>query len=54
MQPNAAQLQTVATMVDAGDIKPIIDLIYPFEDGVSAYEYLAEGSAKGKVIISLT
>jgi NADPH:quinone reductase-like Zn-dependent oxidoreductase len=54
MQPNAAQLQTVATMVDAGAIKPIIDLIYPFEDGVSAYEYLAEGSAKGKVIISLT
>jgi len=54
MQPNAAQLQTIATMVDAGTIKPIIDLIYPFEDGVSAYEYLAEGSAKGKVIISLT
>ncbi|QXP52398.1 NADP-dependent oxidoreductase [Cellulophaga sp. HaHa_2_1] len=54
MQPNAAQLQTVATMVDAGAIKPIIDLIYPFEDAISAYEYLAEGSAKGKVIISLT
>ncbi|ADV50360.1 NADPH:quinone reductase [Cellulophaga algicola DSM 14237] len=53
MQPNAVQLNTIAALVDAGDIKPIIDLIYPLEDAVTAYEYLAEGSAKGKVIISL-
>ena len=54
MQPNAQQLNDIKTMVEDGDIKPIVDLIYSFEDGIKAYEYLATGRAQGKVIISLT
>ncbi|MBI6117871.1 NADP-dependent oxidoreductase [Salegentibacter maritimus] len=54
MQPNAAQLNEIKTMVEAGDIKPTVDLIYDFKDGIDAYEYLATGRAEGKVIISLT
>jgi NADPH:quinone reductase-like Zn-dependent oxidoreductase len=53
MQPNAKQLNEIKTMVEDGTIKPIVDLIYAFEDGIDAYEYLATGKAKGKVIISL-
>jgi NADPH:quinone reductase-like Zn-dependent oxidoreductase len=41
-------------MVEDGDIKPIVDLIYSFEDGIDAYLYLATGRAKGKVIISMS
>lgn len=54
MQPNAEQLNTITTMVENGTIKPIVDLIYSLEDGIDAYEYLATGKAKGKVIISLS
>ena len=54
MQPNAEQLTDIKTMVEDGDIKPIVDLIYSFEDGIDAYEYLATGRAQGKVIISLS
>ncbi|CAM3608314.1 NADP-dependent oxidoreductase [Flavobacterium gelidilacus] len=54
MQPNAEQLKTISKMVENGDIQPIIDLIYPLEDGVDAYLYLATGKAKGKVIISMS
>jgi NADPH:quinone reductase-like Zn-dependent oxidoreductase len=54
MQPNATQLDTITAMVENGDIKPIVDLIYPFEDGIDAYEHLATGRAQGKVIISLS
>jgi len=53
MQPNAEQLKEIATMVEDRAIKPIVDLIYSLEDGIDAYEYLASGKAKGKVIISL-
>jgi hypothetical protein len=35
-------------MVEDGDIKPIVDLIYSFDDGIDAYEYLATGRAQGK------
>jgi NADPH:quinone reductase-like Zn-dependent oxidoreductase len=54
MQPDAEQLNTISKMVEDGNIKPIIDLIYPFEDAINAYLYLATGRAKGKVIISMT
>jgi NADPH:quinone reductase-like Zn-dependent oxidoreductase len=51
MQPDAEQLNTISRMVEDGDIKPIIDLIYSIEDAVDIY--LAKDRAKGKVIISL-
>jgi NADPH:quinone reductase-like Zn-dependent oxidoreductase len=37
MQPDAEQLNTISRMVEDGDIKPIIDLIYSIEDAVDAY-----------------
>ncbi|MGB7843469.1 MAG: NADP-dependent oxidoreductase [Salinimicrobium sp.] len=54
MQPNAGQLREIKAMVEDRTIRPIIDLIYPFEDAVKAFEYLATGRAQGKVIVSLT
>jgi NADPH:quinone reductase-like Zn-dependent oxidoreductase len=54
MQPDAKQLNTISKMVEDGDIKPIIDLIYSLDDGIDAYLYLATGRAKGKVIISMS
>tara|TARA_R100000935_G_C2827737_1_gene163280 strand:- start:303 stop:1289 length:987 start_codon:yes stop_codon:yes gene_type:complete len=53
MQPNADQLKEIANMVEDRTIRPIVDLIYSLKDGIDAYEYLATGKAKGKVIISL-
>jgi NADPH:quinone reductase-like Zn-dependent oxidoreductase len=49
MQPDAEQLNTISRMVEDGDIKPIIDLIF-IEDAVDAYIYLAKDRAKGKII----
>jgi len=53
MQPNGKQLDEIRAMVEEGTIKPTVDLIYDFENGIDAYEYLAKGKAKGKVIISM-
>lgn len=53
MQPNGEQLKSISKMVEDGEIKPIVDLIYAFEDGIDAYEYIATGRAQGKVIISI-
>jgi NADPH:quinone reductase-like Zn-dependent oxidoreductase len=54
MQPDAEQLNVIRTMVEDGDIKPVVDLIYPLEEGIQAYLYLSTGRAKGKVIISMS
>jgi len=53
MQPNAVQLKEIKAMVEDRTIRPIIDLVYSFEDAVKAFEYLATGRAQGKVIVSL-
>lgn len=53
MQPNGEQLNALSTMVKDAKIKPVVDKIYSFEEGIEAYLYLATGRAKGKVIITL-
>jgi NADPH:quinone reductase-like Zn-dependent oxidoreductase len=53
MQPDGEQLDAISTLVKDGEIKPVIDTTYSFEDGIEAYSYLATGSAKGKVIIRM-
>ena len=54
MQPNGEQLDAISAIVKDEKIKPIIDKVYAFEDGIEAYLYLATGRAKGKVIINLS
>jgi NADPH:quinone reductase-like Zn-dependent oxidoreductase len=54
MHPDVEQLNSISIMVENRDIKPIVDLIYSFENGIAAYLYLATERAKGKVIIKMS
>ncbi|GAA4326522.1 NADP-dependent oxidoreductase [Pontixanthobacter gangjinensis] len=53
MQPRADQLDQISEMVDERKIRPVVDLIYPFDDAIQAFEYLATGRAQGKVIVRI-
>jgi len=53
MQPNGEQLKAIATMVENGAIKPVVDKVYAFANSIEAYTYLATGRAKGKVVVSI-
>ena len=53
MQPNANQLNEIKKMIEDRSIRPVVDLIYSFDDAVKAFEYLAKGHAQGKVIVSM-
>jgi alcohol dehydrogenase len=52
-ESSGEQLSHITTLVEQGKIKPVIDRVFPFEQGVEAFEYLAAGRAKGKVIIKV-
>jgi NADPH:quinone reductase-like Zn-dependent oxidoreductase len=54
MQPNGEQLAEISSVIKDGKIKPVVDKVYSFEQGIEAYLYLATGRAKGKVIITLS
>lgn len=53
MQPSGAQLAEIATLVDAGVIRPVVDRVFPFESTEEALAYVAGGRARGKVVIKV-
>ncbi|MGG0304177.1 NADP-dependent oxidoreductase [Bacillus albus] len=53
MKPSGDQLRTIANYIEDGEIKPVIDRVFPFEDAQKAMEYSEAGRAKGKIIVKI-
>lgn len=52
-ESDGAQLAEIARIVEQGAIRPVIDRVFPFEQCVQAYDYLAAGRARGKVVLDV-
>ena len=52
-KPKPEDLATLAQMLNEGQIRPVIDQTYPLEHAAEAMTYLGQGSAKGKLVISV-
>jgi NADPH:quinone reductase-like Zn-dependent oxidoreductase len=52
MRANGAQLREIATLVDTGVLRPVIDRTYPFDQTPDALAYVEAGRSKGKVVIT--
>lgn len=48
---NAADLEVLAGLIQAGAVTPVIDRRYPLAEAATAIAYLEEGRARGKVIV---
>jgi NADPH:quinone reductase-like Zn-dependent oxidoreductase len=46
-------LQTLSEMIEAGKVTPAIDRTFPLIDAPEAIRYLAEGHARGKVVVAI-
>jgi NADPH:quinone reductase-like Zn-dependent oxidoreductase len=53
MQANGAQLRQLAALYDAGQLRPVIDKTFPFDQTLQALAYAEQGRANGKVVITL-
>jgi len=53
VQPNGFQLSEISKIIEAGHIRPVIDKVFPFEQAKEALAYLAQGRAKGKVVVQM-
>ena len=53
MQANGAQLRELAALYDAGQLRPVIDKTFPFDNTLEALAYVEQGRANGKVVITL-
>jgi alcohol dehydrogenase len=52
-EPSGDQLRDIATLVDSGAIKPMIDREFAFEQLPAALTYLEAGRARGKVVLKV-
>jgi alcohol dehydrogenase len=50
-EPSGEQLREIASLVDGGAIKPVIDREFAFEQLPDALTYLEKGRARGKVVL---
>ncbi|MET7367394.1 NADP-dependent oxidoreductase [Streptomyces sp. NPDC005566] len=55
MEAGGEQLRTIAPLVDAGKIRPVVDRVFPFDQTREAMEYVEKGrSEAGKVVVAMT
>ncbi|MFL1389978.1 NADP-dependent oxidoreductase [Pseudomonas tritici] len=52
-RPEGAQLTEIGKLLESGRIQPVIDKVFAFEQAKEALDYLAQGRAKGKVVIKI-
>jgi alcohol dehydrogenase len=53
MRPSGKQLRRIAALIDAGDLRTVVDRVFPFEQTREALAYVESGRAKGKVVIRI-
>lgn len=53
VRPDGNQLSDISKLLEVDKIKPVIDKVFPFEQAKDALAYLAQGRAKGKVVIKI-
>ncbi len=53
MQASGEQLATIATLIEGGEIRPVVDRVFPFAALNDALAYIDTGRAKGKVVVSI-
>ncbi|WP_427135516.1 NADP-dependent oxidoreductase [Pseudarthrobacter sp. S9] len=53
MNPSGDDLRVLASLVDGGQLEPILDSTFPFERIAEAFAALERGRAKGKIVVTL-
>lgn len=53
VEPSGAQLREIGALIDAGQIRPIVDQVFPLAQARQAYEAAATGHPRGKIVITI-
>lgn len=53
VQPHAAQLTQIATLIDEGIIKPHVEMVLPLSEARRAHELIEKGHTRGKIVLHI-
>jgi len=54
VQPDAAELDEIAALIDNGHVRPEISQVFPFQDANKAHIASQNGHTRGKLVLDLT
>ena len=52
-ESSSKKLEEIATLVDAGKLRPVVDSVYPWDQVHAAFAKLLSGRAVGKVVVTV-
>ncbi|MFG2638875.1 NADP-dependent oxidoreductase [Streptomyces sp. NPDC048362] len=53
MHPHGGQLARLAGLVESGQLRPIVETVFPLDDASEALQKVEHGGARGKTVISV-
>jgi NADPH:quinone reductase-like Zn-dependent oxidoreductase len=53
MQTNSAQLAEIATLVDSGEVKVVVERVLPLSEARQAHELSEKGHVRGKIVLKV-
>jgi alcohol dehydrogenase len=53
MRASGDQLREIASLIESGTIRPVVDRVFPFESTKDAIAYVEKGRVKGKVVVKV-
>ncbi|PRX99282.1 NADP-dependent oxidoreductase [Paraburkholderia sp. BL25I1N1] len=53
VRPDGTQLSEIGELLRSEQVRPVIDKVFPFDQAKEALEYLAQGRARGKVVVRI-
>lgn len=54
VQPNAVQLDEIATLIESGQVKPHVETILPLSEAAQAHQLSQSGRTRGKIVLHLS
>lgn len=51
--PSAATLEVITRLIEAGDVRPHVDQVFPLEQAADAHRSLETGHTRGKIVLSV-
>ncbi len=51
VEPNRDELIQIGELIDAGQLRPIIDMVFPLAQARQAYEQATKGHTRGKIVL---
>jgi NADPH:quinone reductase-like Zn-dependent oxidoreductase len=53
VRPNRSDLEHLATLLEQGTVRAVVDTVYALDDAVDAVAHVERGRSRGKVIVAV-